>query len=300
MEPATVTAVVVNYNTGGRLQALLDSLMSDPKVLKTVVVDNASTDCSLDFLLTTQDSRIQLIRNDHNRGFGAACNQGAALAATPFLLFINPDCVFPTGSLARMTIVLETQPGTAMIGPLILNDDGSEQRGCRRHIPDPRRALMRVLGLGHPDSQGQVSGFDLVGTPLPSSPVTVEAISGACMLLRRAIFNQLNGWDEGYFLHCEDIDFCMRIKRAGWKIMFVPNVAVMHHQGQSSRRRPVFVLWHKHRGMWRFYNKYYREDASWFLTLLIWVGIWIRFSLLALGAFWILLFRRFRLSKAVR
>jgi len=299
MGQATVTAVVVNYNTDGHLHALVDSLIADPVVAKIVVVDNASVDSSLDILLDIPDSRIHLIRNERNRGFGAACNQGAALAETPFLLFINPDCVFPTGLLGYMTALLVSQPGVAMLGPLILNSDGSEQRGCRRYLPNPRRSLLRVLGMNQ-NRAGEVRGFDLVGTPLPSVPTEVEAVSGACLLLRSDIFIRLSGWDEGYFLHCEDLDICMRIQRAGYKILFVPDVAVIHHQGQSSRRRPVFVLWHKHRGMWRFYNKFYRADASWLLTALVWAGIWARFSLLTPGAFWNLLFTRFRHSEAMQ
>ena len=279
MAQATVTAVVVNYNSGEHLHALVDSLAADPEVEKIMVVDNSSTDSSLDFLAASPGPRLHLIRNERNRGFSAACNQGAALAGTPYILFINPDCEFPSGSLGRMTALLEARPEVAMLGPLILNGDGSEQRGCRRYLPNPRRALMRVLGLGHPDAHGRVSGFDLQGTPLPTLPVPVEAVSGACMLLRRACFMQLGGWDEGYFLHCEDLDICMRVQSAGYKILFVPYVAVIHHQGQSSRRRPVFVLWHKHRGMWLFYRKFYRTDASIFLTCLVWIGIWSRFWL---------------------
>jgi len=297
---ATVTAVVVSYNTGEHLCRLVDSLAADPAVAKIVVVDNCSTDSSLDFLVLRPDARLHLIRNERNRGFGAACNQGAALAGTPYLLFINPDCEFPSGALARLTALLDARPGVAMLGPLILNSDGSEQRGCRRYLPNPRRALMRVLRLDHPDAHGQVSGFDLTGTPLPTLSVPVEAISGACMLLRRACFMQLSGWDEGYFLHCEDLDICMRIQRAGWEILFVPDVSVIHHQGTSSQRRPVFVLWHKHRGMWRFYSKYYRGNAFWPLTLLVWVGIWARFSLLTPGALWGRLFKKYRQPKLIQ
>jgi GT2 family glycosyltransferase len=299
MTRATVTAVVVNYKTGGHLQELVDSLAQEPELAKIVIVDNASGDASLDFLEDRLDPRLHLIRNADNRGFGAACNQGAAVAETPYLLFINPDCLFPAGSLGHMTALLEARTEVAMLGPLILNGDGSEQRGCRRYLPNPRRSILRVLGMNR-GRAGKVRGFDLVGTPLPSVPTEVEAVSGACMLLRRDIFMRLAGWDEGYFLHCEDLDICMRIQRAGCKILFVPDVAVIHHQGQSSWQRPVFVLWHKHRGMWRFYNKFYRADAFWLLTLLVWVGIWVRFPLLTLGEIWNMIFRRYRHPKVMQ
>jgi GT2 family glycosyltransferase len=247
------------------------------------VVDNASRDASLGFPALS-DSRVTLIRNHENRGFGAACNQGAAVAEGEYLLFINPDCRLPAGALTRLTASLDARPDAAMLGPLVLNVDGSEQRGCRRRLPDPRNALMRVLHLHGPDAGGRVAGFDLTGTPLPPGPEPVEAISGACMLVRRGVFEELGGWDPGYFLHCEDLDLCMRLKRAGKAVLFVPDVSVIHVQGVSSRGRPLFVLWHKHRGMWRYFNKFQRGSSPPWLTALVALGIGARFLLLAPGA----------------
>ena len=290
MSAAAVTAVTVNYNAGPLLRGLVDSLAGQAGLVRTVVVDNASTDGSLAFLDAPHPG-VSVVRNPANRGFGAACNQGAAAASGRYLLFINPDCRMPAGALARLTAVLEAHPQVGMVGPLVLNSDGSEQRGCRRYLPDPRRALMRVLGLHKPDAQGRVAGFDLTGTPLPDAPVPVEAVSGACLLIRADLFEKLGGWDAGYFLHCEDFDLCMRVQRAGAQVLFVPDVSVSHVQGASSRGRPVFVLWHKHRGMWRYYRKFLRASNPAWLTALVYIGIHARFLLLAPGA-WISRLRR--------
>jgi GT2 family glycosyltransferase len=185
---ATVSAVVVNYNAGTILGDLIRSLIAQDLITHVVVVDNASSDGSLQRLENeVRDPRLRLVRNADNRGFAAACNQGAALVGSHYLLFINPDCRMDTGALSQLLAVLRDDPCAGMAGPLILNADGSEQRGCRRYLPDPRRALMRVLGFGKPDAQGKVAGFDLTGTPLPSGPTEVEAISGACMLLKREV-----------------------------------------------------------------------------------------------------------------
>lgn len=279
MAEVRVCAVVVNYNAGPLLAELATSLAGQPGLSELIVVDNASSDGSLGLLETLQirGMPLRVVKNHENRGFAAACNQGAALAAGRHLLFINPDCRMAAGALAQLTALLESHPDAGMAGPLILNADGSEQRGCRRYLPDPRRALMRVLGLGKPDAAGRVAAFDLVGTPLPAGPTEVEAISGACMLVRSEAFEELDGWDEGYFLHCEDLDLCMRTARAGFKVMFVPGAVVNHAQGASSRRRPVFVLWHKHRGMWRYFSKFQRAASPLWLVALVWFGIWFRF-----------------------
>lgn len=280
----SVTAVTVNYNGGPVLRGLVDSLEGQPELARVVVVDNASSDGSLAAVAQAKDPKLALIRNDTNRGFAAACNQGAAAAEGRYLLFVNPDCRVPQGALQRLVEVLDSRPHVGMVGPLVLNSDGSEQRGCRRYLPDPRRALMRVLGLHKPDAQGKVAGFDLTGTPLPEHPVAVEAISGACLLIRRQLFEQLKGWDEAYFLHCEDLDLCMRVKQAGAGVLFVPDVTVSHAQGASSKRRPVFVLWHKHLGMLRYYRKFQRRSSPLWLTALVVFGIGARFLLLMPGA----------------
>lgn len=281
-----VSAIVVNYNGGATLRDLVASLAAGPALDGIVIVDNASSDTSLDFLERGEfpDANIRLVNNPGNRGFAAACNQGAALADSAYLLFINPDCRMDGSALPRLLAVLKDAPRVGMAGPLILNADGSEQRGCRRYLPDPRRALMRVLGLGKPDAQGRVAGFDLTGTLLPSGPTEVEAISGACMLLKRDAYAELGGWDEGYFLHCEDLDLCMRLGRMGLHTVFVPEARVIHVQGVSSRGRKVFVLWHKHRGMWRYFAKFQRAASPFWLTALVWVGIWSRFLMLLPGA----------------
>lgn len=277
---AAITAVIVNYNAGETLGAVVGSLTAEREVARVIVVDNASSDGSPERLAAAASARVNVIRNAANLGFAAACNQGAALAATPYLLFINPDCRVETGALARLLTVLQSRNDAAMAGPLILGSDGREQRGCRRYLPDPRRALMRVLGLGGPGADGRVGGFDLAGTPLPEAPAAVEAISGACMLVKRDAYVRVGGWDEGYFLHCEDLDLCMRFGLQGSKVLFVPDAVVRHTQGVSSRGRSVFVSWHKHRGMWRYFTKFQRRASPIWLTASVWLGIWSRFLLL--------------------
>jgi GT2 family glycosyltransferase len=123
--------------------------------------------------------------------------------------------------------------------------------------------------------------FHLHKQPLPTHPIEVEAISGACMLLRRAAMQDVGRWDEGYFLHCEDLDFSMTLRRKGWKIMFVPEARIVHDKGACSRSRPIFVEWHKHRGMMRFYRKFFQHQYPGPMMWLVALGIWLRFGLVA-------------------
>jgi GT2 family glycosyltransferase len=125
--------------------------------------------------------------------------------------------------------------------------------------------------------------FHLHKQPLPSGPIEVEAISGALMLVSRAALEDVGPWDEAYFLHCEDLDWCMRFRQKGWRILFVPDAPVIHYQGHSSRARPMFVEWHKHKGMVRFYRKFFSHQYPGFLMGLVGVAVWIRFSALLIS-----------------
>ena len=113
-------------------------------------------------------------------------------------------------------------------------------------------------------------------------PIEVEAISGSCSMVRRDVMEQLDYWDEGYFLHCEDLDLCMRVRQKGWKILFVPSAPVIHHQGYCSRTRPIFAEWNKHKGMMRFYRKFFRNQYPGALMWLVAIGVWLRFTGVAL------------------
>ena len=281
---------IVNYNAGACLRQCLSGLVDDPAVGQIYIVDNASDDDSLAAVgkPLLASGKVQVIRNDKNRGYAAAVNQFINLAQSDYLLILNPDCVVDPGALTVVCAVLDADPKAGMAGCLLKNPDGSEQRGGRRRLPDLSSSLRRLIyGQSHAER-----GFDLVNTPLPDHPVEVEAISGACMLVWRAALMDVGPMDEGYFLHCEDLDWCMRFHQKGWKIMFVPSASVIHYQGASSRGRPVFVLWHKHRGMWRFYSKFYRTNHTMPMNALVWCGIWARFCVLAIPAAFSDLFRR--------
>lgn len=275
-----VQAGIVNFNSGSYLGRCVQSLLETPVVRGVYVIDNASTDHGLDDIDGGEvpNGRIQVVRNDKNYGFARGVNQFLTLASADYLLILNPDCVVAAGTLEAVSDVLDRDSSVGMAGCLLQNPDGSEQRGGRRKIPDPWNSLKRVF-MGRARAS---RGFDLVGSALPDQPVEVEAISGAFMLVRRAALKVVGLMDEGYFLHCEDLDWCMRFRQAGWKIVFVPGSAVTHYQGASSRAHPVFVLWHKHRSMWRFYRKFYWDEYPVLFSFAVWCAIWGRFLLLLL------------------
>lgn len=275
--------IIVAHNSGELLFECVCAALASNVPVKVVVVDNASTDASLDRLQTLAegDQRLVLLRNGMNQGFSAAANRGVATTSADFVLLLNPDCLIEPDTLDRMLELADAHKDAGMFGCLIRNFDGSEQVGCRRAIPTPAKALARVL-------HWRRGGFDQVGAELPAGPVPVEAISGAFMLVRRSAIDKVGPLDDGYFLHCEDLDWCERFNRAGQTILFVPGVEVRHAKGASSAGRPIFVERHKHAGMLRFYRKFFRDAYPAPLWWLVWAAVWTRF---ALKAAWIALHR---------
>ncbi len=284
-----ITAIIVSYNSGVELTTCVASLLASSSPVKVVVSDNGSTDDSLDRMRAVigDDERVSVIQNCSNLGFSAGCNSGLASATGEYVLFINPDCVVQPDTIARMRELMEANPNAGMAGCLVQNLDGSEQVGCRRYVPTPWRTFVRVLRLnsvfpGNPRFQA----FDMTNEPLPDQTIEVEAISGAFMLVRRSALQKVGPLDDGYFLHCEDLDWCMRFRQAEYKILFVPGVAIMHLKGSSSSSRPVFVEWHKHKGMVRFYRRFFKHQYPRSLMIAVIVAVWVRFTLKSL---WLLL-----------
>ena len=276
----SISLLIVNHNAGSLLTICVATVLE--QVDEVIIVDNASTDSSLAELETQfpTESRLKLIHTGANLGFAAGCNIGINAATSPYILFLNPDCLLKDNALQRMIQVLESDPHIGMVGGYLINPDGTEQGGGRRAIPTPWRSFVRAFGLYRLEKYWPQLFFDfhLHQQPLPQIPIAVEAISGALMLVRREAIESVGNWDEGYFLHCEDLDWCMRFRQKDWSIMFVPNAPVMHYRGACSKARPFFVAWHKHKGMLRFYKKFFRENYSGVLMGLVTLGVSLRFG----------------------
>lgn len=278
-----ISVVIVNFNAGPGLVDSVRAAIAD--AFEVIVIDNASSDGSLEWLESVfgSDSKLRIVRGLSNDGFAKACNRGVALATGEFVFFLNPDCELEEGAMACLLEAIQADDEIGMVGGLLLNPDGSEQAGGRRAIPTPWRSFVRAFGLARFSKRWPKLFFDfhLHKEPLPKIPIEVEAISGACMLVKRDAMQEIGLLDEEYFMHCEDLDWCIRFCRGNWKILFVPEAKMLHHKGVCSRTRPIFVEWHKHRGMMRFYRKLFSHQYPGVLMWLVSVGVWLRFLLVA-------------------
>lgn len=278
-----VSVVVVNYNAGDLLQDCVEAALGSDVPVELIVSDNSSSDGSLEALRgrSRTDVRLTLVENGANLGFAAGNNRVLDRASAPYLLFLNPDCIVQRDTLGRLAAFFDATPDAGMVGCVIRNPDGSEQKASRRRIPDPWVGLVRFLHLGRFTRHLRDRRLNLVDEPLPEEPTEVEAISGSFMLVRKTALAEVGPLDEGYFLHCEDLDWFARFARSHWKIYFVPDVEAIHHQGTCSKARPVHVEWHKHRGMVRFFRKFQARDYPLPFRWLVTGGVWGHFLVLA-------------------
>ena len=262
------------------------SLMQSDCRIQVFISDNGSSDNSLQLLREAlpNEPRLKIVENRENLGFSKGNNRVLPLLPnSEFVLFLNPDCLLQRDSISQMIQAMAQYPQAGLASCLIVNPDGSEQRGCRRQLPTPWQSLVQVLQLHRvfPNSN-LIGSCNPTDTPLPSDPTTIEATSGAFMLVRRSALESVGPLDEGYFLHCEDIDWCARFSLAGYQVLFVPTVKITHYQGSCSKQRPIRVEWHKHRGMLHFYRKFYAQRYPLPLMWAVYCIITLRMVLLTL------------------
>ncbi|HSX58673.1 MAG TPA: glycosyltransferase family 2 protein [Tahibacter sp.] len=286
--PSLTSVVVVTADSGpGIVDAMRRVLGSDVPV-ELLVSDNASTDGSIERVAAAfdGDARVRILHNGKNLGFGAGVNRAAALARGDGLLVLNPDCLVEPDTIARLRAHAATIANLGVLGVRILHPDRSDEAASLRRDPTLRRSLATLSGLS-----GAREGVDLpLDARTRGEDQPAEAVSGALMFLPRTAFDAVGGFDEGYFLHCEDLDLCRRLRDAGYGVRYAGSIAVVHGKGGSSRHRPVFVAWHKHRGMWRWFRRFDPAARNPLLRGIVFVGLWSRFAVLAP----LLLWRRWR------
>ncbi|MBO9665099.1 glycosyltransferase family 2 protein [Dokdonella sp.] len=283
--PGLSSVVIVAADSGPLLRAAIDSALASSAPVEVILVDNASQDGEVERALSEHsgDARLRLVRNASNLGFGPACNRGAAVAHGDVFVFLNPDCELQPDTLEGLRGALDEGGRIGLLGVVVYDAAGLPGRGNRRRDPTLRRALMSVSGLARFEARWPaLAGIEMPAPSVASGIEYVDAVSGACMTVRRRAFEEIGGFDEAYFLHAEDLDLCRRLRAAGWRVALTHDLCVRHLQGSSSRRRPLFVARHKHRGMWRYFRTFDPAARNPLLRAAVWSGIWAHFLVIAL------------------
>lgn len=274
---ADIAAVVVSHESASTLEACLLRLRAARGVAEIRVIDNASLDGTLDIIQrhAAMDPRVRFIGNPDNPGFAVACNQGAGESTAPWLAFVNPDLMIEADTLSRLRLHADALAGEVLLGVDLVDEAGHRDEAARRRDPDFKGMLAAMLS-----SPARASKL---GVPVNEAErlQRVAAVSGALMLVPRVLFDRLDGFDEGYRLHAEDLDLCRRARVAGATIAVANDIRVLHLRGVSSRARPVFVEWHKHRGLWRYFRKFESSRRGVLTRIGVWAAIWAHFVVAA-------------------
>lgn len=272
-----LSIVIVNWNVRELLRRCLESILRSDGLsvagvagphsaarsrwtAEVIVVDNASADGSA-AMLAQDFPAVQAIANPDNRGFTRANNQGLAASRGRYVLFLNPDTEMAPAALGHMLAYAEAQPRAGIVGPQLRYGDGSMQ-SSRRRFPTlatfflestvvqrwwPRnRVLSRYYVLDRPDD----------------ATSQVDWVVGACMLVRRAVLDQIGGFDEGFFMYSEELDLCRRAVDAGWQVIYLPAAVVTHHEGKSSEQVVAARHIRFHSSRVRYVQKYHGTLAA--------------------------------------
>ena len=284
------SVIIVSYKTGNILIECLQSVFLQRSVRQIILVNNGNSRTLMQQVneLADEEPRLEIITGNGNIGFAKACNLGVRRARSEFILLLNPDSIMEADTIYKSLKVFHSKPNTTVITVKIENPDGSEQRGARRNLITPWTCVVEQFRLDRLAPDHPYFKRLNLNEAKPLEHISrVHCISGAFMLMPRTVYNNLGGMDEQYFLHVEDVDFCMRVEKSGGIILFVPNVSVMHKKS-SSDVYPGFIEWHKAKSFCIYFNKHFHmQYPRWILNIFA-TAIYFRFGvrLLPISVSW--------------
>jgi N-acetylglucosaminyl-diphospho-decaprenol L-rhamnosyltransferase len=270
-----LSVIIVSWNTcdllGCCLQSIYDSLVSlTPAGIEIFVVDNASHDGSAS-MVQERFPQVHLIQNSTNTGFAHANNQALHLCAGEYILLLNPDTRLHSGALEALVEFMDSNPSVGATGSRLLNADGGLQISCHP-APTLTRELWRLLHLDRLYPHAQYRMHQWVCT----APREVEVVQGASMLVRGRTFEQTGPLDEDYFIYTEEVDWCYRMRKAGWRIFWVPTSVVTHYGGQSTSQvaEPMFLLLYQTKLL--YFRKHHGHRAAQIYKIILYLAGLVR------------------------
>jgi GT2 family glycosyltransferase len=269
-----LSVAIVNWNTRALLLDALASLYTAPPPFpfEVLVVDNASSDGSAD-AVAQQYPQVRLFANSENAGYAHGNNQAMNAAFGTYILLLNPDVLLPPGGLERAVAFMQTHPEAGALGVRQIHPGGHLQRSVRG-FPSPLSVLWELIGLSRLLPRNRMFGAYRMTWFDYQCVEEVDQPMGTFLLIRRATMEQIGILDEAFPIFFNEVDWCLRCKRAGWKIFFTPDVEIVHYGGASTIQVGAAMAWESRRGLLAFYRKHYRSPWFWPIRLLIAAASW--------------------------
>ena len=274
---STIAIVIISFNVEKLLKECLESVYRETTQtnFEVWVIDNHSRDTSVQ-MLKRDFPQVHLIENAENLGFTRANNQAIRQCRTDYVLLLNPDTLIRDGAIDKMVRFMDEHPDVGVSGCRVLNEDGSLQLACRRSIPSPSAAFFRLTGLSRlfPHSK-RMAKYNMTYLD-PMQTHEVDAVSGAFLLIRRKTMNRIGLLDETFWIYGEDIDWCIRAKKAGWKVMYHPQAEILHYKGVGCSTNNRKTSYEFYRAMYLFHRKHFAGQCSPITNFVIYAGIFTK------------------------
>lgn len=274
-----LSIIIVNYQTYPLTKQTIESVINKehPFTYNVYVVDNASADSSLeklqeDFKNQTGDGLVNFIANTENKGFSHANNLAIEVSNSKYILLLNSDTQVQDDCLEKCLDYIEVDKEIGALGCKILLTNGNLDKACRRSFPTPRVSFYRMVGLSLLFPKSRRFGRYNLAYLNEDGTYEIDSLSGAFMMVRREAIQEIGLLDEDFFMYGEDIDWCYRIKEAGWKVVYHGDAEITHYKGGSGRDSKA--IYEFYNAMWLFYNKHYRDDHNLLVNTFIYTGIW--------------------------
>jgi len=281
-----VSIIIVNYETYELTKQTINSVIAKDHEFsfEIILVDNCSKDNSYNQLKSTfkeeiEKNLIKFIANDRNAGFAVANNIGIKIAKGEFILLLNSDTVVKNQVIENTLNYIKENTDVGAIGSKVVLPNGTLDKACRRSFPEPKNSFFRLFGLAKlfPNNE-KFNEYNL--NYLDENGIyEVDSLMGAFMLVKKVAIDQVGLLDEDFFMYGEDIDWCYRIKKSGWKIVYYGKSEIIHYKGSSSKKKKSKLIYEFYRAMYLFYNKHYKNKYSIVITLITYIGIGFIFLL---------------------
>ena len=278
-----VSIVIASYDTRDYLAQCLDSIRAGHEGVEheVFVVDNGSQDGSA-AMVAESYPEVELISNDVNLGFSKANNLALPRTTGRYVLLLNPDTRLKSNTLAEMVRLMDARPDVGMAGVKLRREDGGIDQACRRGFPTPVNAFGKLTGLDRLFPRSKALGGYNLRWEDPDGEYEVDAVVGAFMFLRREVVDEVGMLDESFFMFGEDLDWCYRVKRRDWKVLYVGSQEILHVKGAATRKNPLEMNAHFHRAMLIFHKKHLDQRYPFFVNWLVSLGIGLRWAVKSL------------------
>ena len=267
-----LSVIIINYNTKGLLESAIRSVLNSQTNYKIeiLVPDNGSVDGS-QAMVKEKFPEVSLIENNANLGFSKGNNVAIKQAVGRYILLLNSDTEVRTDTLDLSISYMDERENVGAMGCKVMLPNGELDKACRRKFPNPWNSFLRLFGFK------KISDYN-INTPIDQE-TEVDAVMGAYMMVPKSVIDKVGMLDEEYFMYGEDLDWCWRIKEAGYKIMYYPAAEITHYKYGSSKLVPFKMIRMAHNAMKIFYRKHYAKQYPWIFNQLVFLGINLRMLL---------------------